>query len=331
MNIEAKLTRPELWSWLEQREDPFLVAKHGEGSSFIVKIPKDAEIDYLFGNDSYYGDSIGWRDRLYFCGLYERQWKSVYMAKSTLSDLVDGLTAVEQMDCDQLPEYIATQVNQMVEGLIENDRTRLQVKKLTSPDAVSALRSYRRHTAESDAIDRFMQRAPEPIQFRSCYSVRRMSEGNLLAYIRDPETFIREAAERYMQENQENFLLQFLENDSVEKKYQDFLRNEQHPIYRMRTITEAVEVCGGKTVSVTVQKDGKELTFKTSARSLKGYHDTYDLYGAPSSDHRRFEEVFGICQKYRAEDIVRITYGRNTIYEAPQVQKMDCGMRMRGM
>ena len=78
MNIETKLTRPELWSWLEQREDPFLVAKHGEGSSFIVKIPKDAEIDYLFGNDSYYGDSIGWRDRLYFCGLYERQWKSVY-------------------------------------------------------------------------------------------------------------------------------------------------------------------------------------------------------------------------------------------------------------
>lgn len=58
MNIEAKLTRPELWSWLEQREDPFLEAKHGEGSSVIVKIPKDAEIDYLFGNDCYYGDSM---------------------------------------------------------------------------------------------------------------------------------------------------------------------------------------------------------------------------------------------------------------------------------
>ena len=331
MNIEAKLTRPELWSWLEQREDPFLVAKHGEGSSFIVKIPKDAEIDYLFGNDSYYGDSIGWRDRLYFCGLYERQWKSVYMAKSTLSDLVDGLTAVEQMDCDQLPEYIATQVNQMVEGLIENDRTRLQVKKLTSPDAVSALRFYRRHTAESDAIERFMQRAPAPIQFRSCYSVRRMSEGNLLAYIRDPETFIREAAERYMQETQENFLLQFLENDSVEKKYQALLQNDEHPIHLMRDITEAVEACGGKTVSVSVQKDGKELTFKTSASALKGYHDTYALNASPFEDHERFEEVFGMCAKYSAADITRITYRHNTIYEAPQVQRMDHGMRMKGM
>ena len=87
-----------------------------------------------------------------------------------------------------------------------------------------------------------------------------MSEGNLLAYIRDPETFIREAAERYMQENQENFLLQFLENDSVEKKYQALLQNDEHPIHLMRDITEAVEACGGKTVSVTVQKDGKELT-----------------------------------------------------------------------
>ena len=253
------------------------------------------------------------------------------MAKSTLSDLVDGLTAVEQMDCDQLPEYIATQVNQMVEGLIENDRTRLQVKKLTSPDAVSALRFYRRHTAESDAIERFMQRAPAPIQFRSCYSVRRMSEGNLLAYIRDPETFIREAAERYMQENQENFLLQFLENDSVEKKYQALLQNDEHPIHLMRDITEAVEACGGKTVSVSVQKDGKELTFKTSASALKGYHDTYALNASPFEDHERFEEVFGMCAKYSAADITRITYRHNTIYEAPQVQRMDHGMRMKGM
>lgn len=84
-------------------------------------------------------------------------------------------------------------------------------------------------------------------------------------------------------------------------------------------------------MSVSVQKDGKELTFKTSASALKGYHDTYALNASPFEDHERFEEVFGMCAKYSAADITRITYRHNTIYEAPQVQRMDHGMRMKGM
>jgi len=330
MNAETKLTRPELWAWLDQKNDPVLIAEQGKGTSIVVKVPKSPEIDYLFGFDSYYG-SIGRRDSLYFCGLYERQRKGLYLADSPLTDLSHDLTKVERMDFQQLAEYIAKQVNQVVEGTIENDRNRLQIKELTSPDAVSALRTYQRHTAETDAVKRFFLKDPEPIRFRSYYQMWDMTEEKLMAYVQDPDTFIRDTAEAYMQKNQEKFLLQFLENDSMEKKYQAFLRNDRHPIHQMRDITEAVEACGGKTVSVTVQKDGKELTFKTSARSLKGHHDTYELYGAPSADHRRFEEVFGICQKYRAEDIVRITYGRNTIYEAPQVQRLDRGMHMKGM
>ena len=330
MNAETKLTRPELWAWLDQKNDPVLIAEQGKGTSIVVKVPKSPEIDYLFGFDSYYG-SIGRRDSLYLCGLYERQRKGLYLADSPLTDLSHDLTKVERMDFQQLAEYIAKQVNQVVEGTIENDRNRLQIKELTSPDAVSALRTYQRHTAETDAVKRFFLKDPEPIRFRSYYQMWDMTEEKLMAYVQDPDTFIRDTAEAYMQKNQEKFLLQFLENDSMEKKYQAFLRNDRHPIHQMRDITEAVEACGGKTVSVTVQKDGKELTFKTSARSLKGHHDTYELYGAPSADHRRFEEVFGICQKYRAEDIVRITYGRNTIYEAPQVQRLDRGMHMKGM
>ena len=330
MNAETKLTRPELWAWLDQKNDPVLIAEQGKGTSIVVKVPKRPEIDYLFGFDASYG-GIDWRDSLRFCGLYGRQKKSLYFADSPLADLAEGLTEVERMDFQQLTKYIETQVNQVVEGAIENDRNRLRVKELRDPNIVSRLNYYQRYTAETDAIKKFFQRDPEPIQFHSDYQMWDMTEEKLLAYVQYPDTFIRDTAEAYTQRSQEKLLLQFLENDSMEKKYQAFLRNDRHPIHQMRDITEAVEACGGKTVSVTVQKDGKELTFKTSARSLKGYHDTYDLYDAPSADHRRFEEVFGICQKYCAEDIVRITYGRNTIYEAPQVQKMECGMRMRGM
>lgn len=48
---------------------------------------------------------------------------------------------------------------------------------------------------------------------------------------------------------------------------------------------------------------------------------------------RAFERVFGRQANYGPEDITKITYGRNTIYEAPPVQaeEMAEGMRMGGM
>ena len=177
MNAETKLMRPELWAWLDQKNDPVLIAVQGKGTSIVVKVPKSKEIDYLFGFDSYYG-SISRRDSLHLCGLYEPQRKSLYLADSPLEDLTEGLTEVERMDLQQLAEYIAKQVNQVVEGTIENDRGRLQVKELTSPDAVTALHTYQRHTAEVDAVKRFFLKDPEPIRFCSYYQIWSMTEEN---------------------------------------------------------------------------------------------------------------------------------------------------------
>ena len=59
-----------------------------------------------------------------------------------------------------------------------------------------------------------------------------------------------------------------------------------------------------------------------------GYEE--DLYQTPEGLY--FLHVGGgETSIYPAEDIVRITYGRNTIYEAPQVQRLDRGMHMKGM
>ena len=43
-------------------------------------------------------------------------------------------------------------------------------------------------------------------------------------------------------------------------------------------------------------------------------------YNIPAQDRREFEQMFGKYTDYHAEDITRITYGRNTIYEAPPDQ-----------
>lgn len=75
----------------------------------------------------------------------------------------------------------------------------------------------------------------------------------------------------------------------------------------------------GRAVYVTVFKEGQEMTFKTAAHSLRGYRNSYNCFDIQNADRQRFEQAFGRYADYTADEITRITYGRNAIYEAAPV------------
>ena len=106
------------------------------------------------------------------------------------------------------------------------------------------------------------------------------------------------------------------------------MQDTENPIHRMKAITEALKASGAKTVTVTVEKDGMELTFKTAANSLTGHRNYYSTYDIPAQDRREFERLFGRSANYSAEDIIRITYGKKTLYEAPPIQAEDMAERI---
>lgn len=149
-----------------------------------------------------------------------------------------------------------------------------------------------------------------------------------MAWLQDPEGFIETEAEQYIKINQEKFLLQFLKDDALLAEYQALMQDTENPIHRMKAITEALKASGAKTVTVTVEKDGKELTFKTAANSLTGHRNYYSTYDIPAQDRREFERLFGRSADYCAEDIIRITYGKKTLYEAPPIQAEDMAERI---
>ncbi len=74
-------------------------------------------------------------------------------------------------------------------------------------------------------------------------------------------------------------------------------------------------------MNVTVFKEGQEMAFKTAASSLRGCRDSYSTYDIQSADRQRFDQAFGRYADYTADEIVRITYGRNAIYEAAPSQE----------
>lgn len=154
-----------------------------------------------------------------------------------------------------------------------------------------------------------------------------MTEDTLLSYLKSPEDYIKTTAEQYMRDNQEEFLAQFLKKDALLAEYQMLSQDSDAPVYRMRAITDALQKSGAKTVNVTVQKDGVELTFKTSAESLKGLKSQYSTWYIAPSDRLQFRHLFGAGSDYSAEDIIRIAYGRSTLYEAPSAPAEDIEMQ----
>lgn len=300
---QAPLPRQEFQEWLENAAVPVLVLQKGKHLGSVVKVPATPEIDYLFGCETFYGERISWSDRLEFCGLYDRQHQALHLLDDPLPNFVSGLTEEECQDSTAFGKRIAQEVDRYVEAAISNERSRLSVRELTSERNINSYRYYKGTEAGREAASLVFSGEKPDVQFHSEYYTS-LTEDTLLSYLKSPEDYIKTTAEQYMRDNQEEFLAQFLKKDALLAEYQMLSQDSDAPVYRMRAITDALQKSGAKTVNVTVQKDGVELTFKTSAESLKGLKSQYSTWYIAPSDRLQFRHLFGAGSDYSAEDIV---------------------------
>ena len=199
--------------------------------------------------------------------------------------------------------------------------------------AARDLEDYLEDGARQEALDRFFGGSEPDGQFHSGYSLNELPEAAFMAWLQDPEGFIRTEADQHIKVNQEKFLLQFLKKDALLSEYQAIVQDPDSPLHRVKAISEAIKTSGARTVTVTVQKAGEELSFRTGTTPLRGRYNSYSTSHIAAADRQEFERLFGRYASYTAEDITRITYGKRTLYEAPPVQAEDMaeGMAMGGM
>ena len=317
------IPREEFLEWLDSGGTAPLQISRGKNQdnfTTIISLPKTEEINYLFCDTNYSIPGIHQNDDFSFCGLYLRQDHSLRLADYRLACAVDGLAKIERMDSDDLRRYFCKQVNRRVEELIADGRQNLTITELGSKETKRRLDHYQQYGAKEDAIRAFFSEETPDFRFHSDYKLNGWSEDFMLTCLQSPDTVIEVEAEQYVQGHQEQLLLTFLENDALRDEYSALVLDEDNPIHRMKAITDAVRASGAKTVTVTVVKPEGELTFKTAARSLIGHRNYYSSFDIPFQSRREYERLFGRHSDYHAEDITRITYGRNTIYEAPPDQ-----------
>ena len=331
--FQSAISRDEFQRWLDMGIAPFTVWQGEKAVVTLSRLEKTSSEDYLYRIDAAKDNSISWDSSMQFCGVYDIGHRNLYLTKDSLRILTEGKFPLVSEAGPSIVGEMNSRVNERVESMVANDRNNLSVREITGWQASRDLEYYRDYGAKESVVQQIFSNQEPDGQFHSHYKLSDLPETVFIAYITDPELFVQTEAEVYAKSNQEKFLLQFLKNDALLAEYQALMLDADNPIHRMKAITDAVKECGAKTVTVTVQKDGQELTFKAAADSLTGHRNYYSTTEIPAADRREFERLFGRHTDYNAEDITKITYGRNTIYEAPEAPAEEMGsmMQMGGM
>jgi hypothetical protein len=106
-------------------------------------------------------------------------------------------------------------------------------------------------------------------------------------------------------------------NDAVTAAYAKMLASKDTNVFIVKKIMTAVKAADAKTVTVTMRREDKEFAFKYEARSLE--YDCgrkYNSWNADAAGRRELERGLGRGDNdFYPQEIVRIAYGRNTLYE----------------
>ena len=331
--VQCTVTCDGFHHWLLCAKTPATVHMEKEPSALLIKLEKSPSVLYLYRTPTVQDRGISWNNSMLFCGVYNKQNQALYLTKDALSIFTDGqirlVTTVEPSMTDE----ICSRINQRVEETIANDRNNLSVREVIGWQAVRKLKEYLEDGARRESLDLFFSNSGPDGQFHSGYTLDNLPEAAFMAWLQDPEGFIQTEADQHIKVNQEKFLLQFLKNDALAAEYQVIVQDPDNPLHRVKAISEAIKTSGAKTVTVTVQKDGGELSFRTGTTPLRGRYNSYNTSHIAAFDRQEFERLFGRHASYTAEDIIRITYGKRTLYEAPPIQSegMTESMEMGGM
>lgn len=135
-----------------------------------------------------------------------------------------------------------------------------------------------------------------------------------LVFIERGDDFVEEFAREYISLHKKQIQLQLLRNKILREDLQSLYDDVNNVVHIRKAIKDAVKNEGCKTVNVTTVIDGKELTFKTEAPTLTTEEGDYSTYSIVAKDREKFSKVYGRGANYTPEDIVKLVFGRKTLY-----------------
>lgn len=313
MERETQILNENFFNWLKQTGSKAFTAESPEVADlnyYLVRVEKNKSFDYLYYQRQYNNKGICRDDGFEYAGIFCRKDGKLYDWQHGVQNLVDE--DVKKRSARKLKENLEAAVRQLIETAVADDRRKLRINGLSDPTWLRRWHDDQCHFAQYRARSRFLEN--EGLQFpifQCAYIAKDWTEDSLLLYILDSKEYAAKEAECYWENAQEEMLFCFLSNDAETKEYQALLDDTENPVHTIKKIMMAMKKTDAKTVNVTINKEGKEFTFKTEAWDLRrDCEDYYPIWRIVAADRREFQTRFGKNTYYRPKEIVCITHGK---------------------
>ena len=286
------------------------VFNYGEKSKVMInKIPYNSKIDILYSLDSYSGEFFDLNSPFKYAGFYDKEKDKVYdLDYSIRWHILNWNYKSDKFEDKQdLYNLISNDINNRIYELIQDgkkesfDINNFDLLELTDKDVINEFMNGETSCSMKDQIINYSSRKPQEI----------------LDYLTDKNEFIEEVSRDFIIDNAEDILNDMIESESKRQKLKEIEQDKNHIFYKIRDIVNCINDNNCKTVNLTIFKDNKEQTFIYDAKYLKNYSSSYlsEYNIIKLKDREEFEENFGRSADFYFSDIVKITYGKRTIYE----------------
>ncbi|MCL2555434.1 MAG: hypothetical protein FWE03_00245 [Firmicutes bacterium] len=305
----------QLQEWVNSGDTAPLILK----DSTVIRIPKDKDFDYLFTQRHYSRGGLIERDRKFeYGGIIRKSDNALYDLQYDLReyDEIKG-----ELSAEKLKDEMQGLVRMFIEKTINNDRKNLRIKEISDKRSLEQLGYYIQYDAYKDARQLYLENdggEARGFVYKNDYRADAWKEATLLEYILDPTKYVATQAAEYMRDRQEQMLDKFLRADAMYAEYAKILATPENNIHTLLKIRKGLSTVSAKQVTITMIVGEKELTFKYDAQRLTwDCENKFSSYGADRDGRDKLEEAMGRgCNDFCPKSIVRINYGRNTLYEA---------------
>ena len=277
----------------------------------VNKIKCNDKIDILYSLDTYNGTFFDLKTPFKYSGIYDKENNKLYDIDYFLrTRLLDwDYNDDRSISSSELHKKISQDMNDKIDELIlDNKNDIFNVEKVEIEEEIN----------EKDVLNDFMEGETSATLKDSYRGYKSENPQNIIDYLTDKETFLEEESRDFITHNMIEIINSLAITNEKRKVLKQIEEDKTHSYHKIKEIVDSVVKNNCLTVNLTINKDGKEQTFKYDAEMLKNnFNSSYlSTYGIEKLAERDlFEKTYGRCEDIHYEDIVKITYGKKTIYE----------------
>lgn len=302
------MSQEKLIKWLEGEGKEMMVLQSAYSGEAYVRHRYNDDLDLILRFTTTENGCLELREAMKYQGIWNRTTKELYDWGYNLGDHLKEYLKPENSH-SAIYEDIESSVRAMVEKMVEPDADRIKIENLAETEIETP-----KYYAQSTARQQYLSGQDSVNKYECGYEPNGV-EGMILRYLTDRDGLIRSLSKQYITENGEKIHREIIQAKLAEQELSNLNRGSNIHLKTMREIIRSVPPdC--RTVNVTTVIEGKEMTFKIEASTLKrDCGHTYSTWNILSQDRYKFEKLYGRSASFAPTDITRITYGKKTLYE----------------